>query len=57
MLEQDGWQQVEQSGSHRRFRHPTKPGRVTVAAKPSQELAPGALGSILCQSGLSKESR
>jgi predicted RNA binding protein YcfA (HicA-like mRNA interferase family) len=57
MLEQDGWQQVVQRGSHGQFRHPTKPGRVTVAGKLSQELAPGTLGSILRQSGLSRESR
>ncbi len=57
MLEQDGWQQVVQRGSHRQFRHPTKPGRVTVAGKPSQELAPGTLGSILRQASLSKEAR
>ena len=55
MLEQDGWQQVVQRGRHRQFRHPAKPGRVTVAGKPSEELAPGTLGSILRQSGLSKE--
>jgi predicted RNA binding protein YcfA (HicA-like mRNA interferase family) len=57
MLEQDGWRQVVQRSSHRQFRHPTKPGRVTVAGKPSQELAPGTLGSILRQAGLSKEAR
>lgn len=57
MLERDGWHQVVQRGSHRQFRHPTKPGRVTVAGKPSQELAPGTMGSILRQSGLSKEAR
>ena len=57
MLEQDGWRQVVQRGSHRQFRHPTKPGRVTVAGKPGQELAPGTLGSILRQAGLSKEAR
>ena len=57
ILEQDGWQQVVPRGSHRQFRRPTKPGRVTVAGKPSQELAPGTPGSVLRQSGLSKESR
>ena len=57
MLEQGGWQQVMQRGSHRQFRHPTKPGRVTVAGKPSQELAPGTLSSILRQSGRPKEAR
>jgi predicted RNA binding protein YcfA (HicA-like mRNA interferase family) len=48
---------VVQRGSHRQFRHPTKLGRVTVAGKPSQELAPGTLGRILRQVGLSKEAR
>jgi HicA toxin of bacterial toxin-antitoxin, len=33
-----------------------RPGRVTVAGKPSDDLAPGTLNSILKQSGL-KERR
>ncbi len=57
MLERDGWRQVAQRGSHRQLRHPTKPGRVTVAGKLSQELAAGTLASILRQAGLSKEGR
>lgn len=32
-LKEAGWQQVGQSGSHRQFKHPTLPGRVTVAGK------------------------
>ena len=52
MLEQDGWALVAQKGSHRQFKHPTKPGRVTVAGKPSDDLAPGTLNSILRQAGL-----
>ena len=48
----DGWQQVRQRGSHRQFKHPTKPGLVTVAGKPGDDLAPGTLNSILKQSGL-----
>lgn len=55
MLERDGWQQVAQRGSHRQFRHPTKPGRVTVAGKPNQDIARGTLGSVLRQAGLSIE--
>ena len=57
MLERDGWRQVAQRGSHRQFRHPVKPGRVTVAGNPGQELAQGTLGSILRQAGLSREDR
>jgi predicted RNA binding protein YcfA (HicA-like mRNA interferase family) len=54
MLSQDGWYLVATRGSHRQFKHPVKPGRVTVAAKPSDDLAPGTLNSILKQSGLKK---
>ena len=31
MLLDDGWYQVAQKGSHRQFKHPVKPGRVTIA--------------------------
>jgi predicted RNA binding protein YcfA (HicA-like mRNA interferase family) len=41
-------------GSHRQFKHPSKPGRVTVPGKPSDDLAPGTLNSILKQSSLKK---
>jgi predicted RNA binding protein YcfA (HicA-like mRNA interferase family) len=54
MLADDGWYLVATKGSHRQFKHPTKPGRVTVAGKPSDDLAPGTLSSILKQSGLKK---
>jgi predicted RNA binding protein YcfA (HicA-like mRNA interferase family) len=30
-IKDDGWFQVARSGSHLQFKHPTKPGRVTVA--------------------------
>lgn len=45
MIHRDGWYQVATKGSHRQYKHPTKPGRVTVAGKPSQDLAPGTLNS------------
>ena len=51
-LEVDGWTEVRQRGSHRQFKHPTKPGLVTVAGKPSDDLAPGTLNSVLKQAGL-----
>jgi predicted RNA binding protein YcfA (HicA-like mRNA interferase family) len=54
MLHDDGWYLVGTRGSHRQFKHRTKPGRVTVAGKPSDDLAPGTLNSILKQSGLKK---
>ena len=53
-LEADSWFQVRQRGSHRQFHHPTKPGTVTVAGKPSVEVPPGTLNSVLKQAGLKK---
>jgi predicted RNA binding protein YcfA (HicA-like mRNA interferase family) len=52
MLEKDGWTLVRTRGSHRHFRHTSKAGTVTVAGKPSLDLAPGTLNSILKQAGL-----
>lgn len=54
MLKDDGWVLVATRGSHRQFKHPSKPGRVTVAGKSSDDLAPGTLNSILKQSDLKK---
>ncbi|MCS5692839.1 type II toxin-antitoxin system HicA family toxin [Cyanobium sp. FGCU-6] len=51
-IKDDGWFQVAQKGSHRQFKHPSKPGRVTIAGKPSDELAKGTQMSILKQAGL-----
>ncbi|CAN7581025.1 MULTISPECIES: type II toxin-antitoxin system HicA family toxin [unclassified Mesorhizobium] len=52
LLEADGWYLVATKGSHRQYKHKIKAGRVTVAGKPSEEVAPGTLNSILKQSGL-----
>ena len=52
IIEDDGWQLVRTRGSHRQFKHGKKVGLVTVAGKPSDDLAPGTLNSILKQAGL-----
>ena len=52
LLERDGWVLVRTRGSHRQYKHSEKPGLVTLAGKPSEELAPGTLNSILKQAGL-----
>ena len=52
MIEADGWYLVATRGSHRQYRHPVKPGRVTIAGKPSKDLPPGLERSILRQAGL-----
>ena len=51
-LQGDGWYLVATRGSHRQFKHPSKPGRVTVAGKPSDDLAPGTLNSMWKQARL-----
>ena len=55
LIELDGWFLVATRGSHRQYKHATKPGRVTVAGKPSDDLAPGTFNSILKQSGLKEQ--
>lgn len=52
MLEDDGWSVVRQRGSHRQFKHNSKPGLVTLAGKPGDDLAPGTLNSVRKQAGL-----
>ena len=54
LIEADGWVQVNTEGSHRQFKHPLKPGRVTVAGHPRDDLAPGTYSSILKQAGLKR---
>jgi predicted RNA binding protein YcfA (HicA-like mRNA interferase family) len=56
LIEDDGWYLVATRGSHRQYKHPNKPGRVTIAGKPSDDMAPGTLNSVLKQAGL-KERR
>jgi predicted RNA binding protein YcfA (HicA-like mRNA interferase family) len=50
-LQADGWYEVNAVGSHKQFKHPTKPGRVTVA-HPVKDLKTGTLKSIERQSGV-----
>jgi predicted RNA binding protein YcfA (HicA-like mRNA interferase family) len=55
LVEADGWVHVRTTGSHRHYRHPTKPGLVTIPGHPGHDLPPGTLGSIKRQAGLSDE--
>jgi predicted RNA binding protein YcfA (HicA-like mRNA interferase family) len=57
MIERDGWQLVRTTGSHRHYRHPTKPGTVTIPGHPSDEPAIGTERSILKQAGLERSKR
>ena len=51
MLEDDGWVKVATKGSHRQFKHPIKPGRVTVNGHKNDILSQFLLNSIWKQAG------
>lgn len=51
----EGRVHVATKGSHRQFKHPSIPGKVTVPGKMSSTLKEGTLASIFRQAGWSKE--
>ena len=51
ILEADGWREVRCRGDHHQFKHPTKPGKVTVT-HPVKDLDIEVIKSIEAQSGL-----
>jgi predicted RNA binding protein YcfA (HicA-like mRNA interferase family) len=57
LIEADGWYLVRMKGSHRQYKHPTKPGRVTIAGNLNDDIAPGTLNSILKQAQLKKKPK
>ncbi|MDD5142360.1 type II toxin-antitoxin system HicA family toxin [Methanoregula sp.] len=50
-IEAGGWDLVATKGSHRQFKHPEKPGRITIAGHLNDDVAPGTLNSIFKQAG------
>lgn len=50
-IEDDGWREVAQVGSHKQFKHPTKKGRVTVPS-PKKDIPLETLKSIERQAGI-----
>jgi predicted RNA binding protein YcfA (HicA-like mRNA interferase family) len=56
MLEADGWKHVGTRGDHWQYKHPTRPGRVTVA-HPVKDIPPGTLRSIYRQAGWNWQDR
>lgn len=51
ILVEDGWYFVKQVGSHRQFKHPSKPGKVTIPFH-AGDVDKGTANSILKQAGL-----
>ena len=56
IVERDGWYHVHTKGSHRHFRHPVKPGKVTIPGKLGEVLKDGTRHHILKQAGLKRGS-
>ena len=55
-LEEDGWHHIKTAGDHFQFKHPTKPGKVTVS-HPQKDVNIKELVSIERQSGLKLRRR
>jgi predicted RNA binding protein YcfA (HicA-like mRNA interferase family) len=54
VLERAGWQEVRQTGSHRHYHHPSKPGVVvTVPMHAGKTLAIGTQKGIMHDAGIS----
>ena len=51
ILEADGWREVSCAGDHHQFKHPTKPGKVTVT-HPVKDIPIRTLKSIARQAGI-----
>ncbi len=56
MLEDDGWILLITRGSHRQFKHPAKPGRVTVSGQLGDDMPKGTLASVRRQARLKRET-
>ena len=52
LVEAAGWALVNTEGSHRQFKHPAKPGRVTVSGHLGDDMPKGTLGSVKRQAGV-----
>ena len=52
LIEQDGWYLVRTTGSHRHYKHLSKPGMVTVPGHPGKDMPEGTRNSVLKQAGL-----
>ena len=57
IVERDGWRFERMKGSHRQFKHPIKPGKVTIPGHLSEDLKTKTWRSILRQADLQEGTR
>lgn len=53
-VEADGWVYSHTTGDHRQYKHPQKPGTVTIPGKPGVDLPEGTLSAVCRQAGIDK---
>ena len=56
-LEAAGWRQTSHVGGHRHFKHPIRPGKVTVSGGLGADVVRGTLAGIRRQAGLPRLGR
>lgn len=56
LVEKDGWFLVRQKGSRMQFHHHQKKGTVTIAGKPSADVHPFIVNSVLKQADIKVSS-
>ena len=54
LLKKNGWFKISCVGDHHQFKHPERPGRLTVP-HPKKNLPTGTVKSILRQAGIKEE--
>ncbi|MDD2444268.1 MAG: type II toxin-antitoxin system HicA family toxin, partial [Desulfotomaculaceae bacterium] len=52
LIKEDGWEYLYTSGSHYYYKHPTKPGKISIPYHPGRDLKTKTVNSILRQAGL-----
>ena len=52
ILKEDGWEYIYTSGSHYFYKHPTKPGKISIPFHSNKDINPKTANSILKQAGL-----
>ena len=57
LLQADGWVLINMEGSHRQFKHPAKPGRVTVSGALGDDMPKGTFASVKRQASLKGTTR
>ena len=57
IVEKDGWQLDRMKGSHRHFKHPVKPGTVTIPGHLGEDVPKGTWSNILRQAALRESKR